>query len=216
MILLKHIAHFITPVQLLLSCWGNIAKLCRALLDLDSAWLSNLLDWPKSSFGFFSTSKRHIFHCHQELYWTTYSPFCSTPHVCVLSHSVVSDSLWPHGQRRRPEEIPLSMVFPGKNTGMGLPFPPPWDLSNPGIKPPSVTSPADVSPLCHLGSPFFHYPLSFFRQLHNSIFSKLFIFLSKELFYDFNSLSGNWNFFSLREFFKDWNKWTSEGAMSGE
>ena len=100
-------------------------------------------------------------------------------------------------------QAPLSMVFPGKNTGMGLPFPPPWDLSNPGIKPPSVTSPADVSPLCHLGSPFFHYPLSFFRQLHNSIFSKLFIFFSKELFCDFNSLSGNWNFFPLREFFKD-------------
>ena len=32
----------------------------------------------------------------------------------------------------------------------------------------------------------------------------------------FYSLLGNWNFFPLREFCKDWSKWTSEGAMSGE
>ena len=31
---------------------------------------------------------------------------------------------------------------PGKNTGSGLPFPTPGALSNPGIKPVSLTSPA--------------------------------------------------------------------------
>ena len=33
---------------------------------------------------------------------------------------------------------------------------------------------------------------------------------------DFYSLSQNWNFFPLREFCEDWNKWTSESAISGE
>ena len=33
--------------------------------------------------------------------------------------------------------------FPGKNTGMGKPFPSPWDLPNPGIEPGSPTLQAD-------------------------------------------------------------------------
>ena len=37
-----------------------------------------LLGWPKSSFDFLSKNERHIFHFHQELYWTTYSPLYST------------------------------------------------------------------------------------------------------------------------------------------
>ena len=49
--------------------------------------------------------------------------------------SVRSDSLWPHGL------WPISFLCPwdspGKNTGGGLPFPSPGDLSNPGIKPTS-------------------------------------------------------------------------------
>ena len=62
----------------------------------------------------------------------------------------------------------------------------------------------------------FHYLLPFFRQLHNSIFPKLFIFLSKELLQvPFTVLRGM-EIFSLREFCKDRNKWKSEGAMSGE
>ena len=32
----------------------------------------------------------------------------------------------------------------------------------------------------------------------------------------FYSFSQNWNFFPLKEFCKDWNKWTSESAMSDE
>ena len=63
----------------------------------------------------------------------------------------------------------------------------------------------------------FHYLLPFFRLLHNSIFPKLFIFLSKDLFQvPFYSLPGNWIFFHVREFCKDRNKWKSKGAMSGE
>ena len=184
--LLKHKAHFITPVQLLLSCWGNTPKLYGDLLDLDSSWLSNLVDWPKSSFGLYSTSKKHIFHFHQELVNNVLTILFYSACVCAQSFSCVW--LWLDCQRRQP----------GKNTRVGLPFPPPGDLSNPEIKPPSVMSPA-LAGRCFTtvpsGKPIFHYPLSFFRQLHNSIFPKLFIFLCKELFCAFNSLSGNWNFF---------------------
>ena len=42
-------------------------------------WLSLVpkSGWPKSSL-FLSKNKRHSFHFHQELYWTTCSPLCST------------------------------------------------------------------------------------------------------------------------------------------
>ena len=36
--------------------------------------------------------------------------------ACKLSHSVVSDSLWPHGLAH---QTPLKWHFPGKNTGVG-------------------------------------------------------------------------------------------------
>jgi len=53
--------------------------------------------------------------------------------VSLFSRSVVSDSL-------RPLAVLLCpWGFLGKNTEMGLPFPPPEYLSNPGIEP---TSPA--------------------------------------------------------------------------
>ena len=41
----------------------------------------------------------------------------------------------------------------------------------------------------------FHYLLSFFRQLHYSIFPKFFTFLSKELFQVLHGLSRNWKSF---------------------
>ena len=61
----------------------------------------------------------------------------------------------------------------------------------------------------------FHYLLAFSRQLHNSFFPKLFIFLSKELF-EVPFIHGELKFFPLREFCKDQNKWKFEGTMSGE
>ena len=39
-------------------------------------------------------------------------------------------------------QVPLSMGFAGQEYWSGLPFPPPGDLLNPGIKPESLTSPA--------------------------------------------------------------------------
>ena len=47
----------------------------------------------------------------------------------MLSHSVVSDSLWPHGH-----QVPLSMVILQAKYLSGLPCLPPGDLPSPGIE----------------------------------------------------------------------------------
>ena len=45
----------------------------------------------KSAFCFLSKNKRHIFHFHKELYWTTYSPFCFTT-FCHFSGNFIIPS----------------------------------------------------------------------------------------------------------------------------
>ena len=63
--------------------------------------------------------------------------------VCVLSHSVVFNSLWP------PWTVAcqalLSMGFPRQEYWSGLLFPPPVNLPSPGIEPSSLASPALAS-----------------------------------------------------------------------
>jgi len=44
----------------------------------------------------------------------------------------VPDCLQPHGLH--PAGLLCPWDFPGKNAGMGLPFPPPGNLPNPGIE----------------------------------------------------------------------------------
>ena len=58
----------------------------------------------------------------------------------VLSHSVVSDSLQPHGLYAARLLCPWDFI--GKNTGMGWHFLLQGDLPDPGIQPASLTSPA--------------------------------------------------------------------------
>ena len=56
----------------------------------------------------------------------------------MLSHVQLSATPWTVAH-----QAPLSMAFPGKNTGSGLPFPPPGDLPDPGEgEPASPVSPA--------------------------------------------------------------------------
>ena len=57
----------------------------------------------------------------------------------MCAHSVVSDSLTP---RTVALQVPLSMGFPREEYWSGLPFPPPEDLPDPGIKSTSPVSPA--------------------------------------------------------------------------
>jgi len=59
-------------------------------------------------------------------------------HTCSVP-SVVSNSLRPQGCSP-PGSSVHRMDFPGKNTGMDLPFPPPGDLPNLGIKLPPPAS----------------------------------------------------------------------------
>ena len=67
-------------------------------------------------------------------------------HMCVLSHSVVSDSLDTKGRFYRPwtiaHQAPLSMGLSRQEYWSGLPFPSPGDLPNLGIEPSSLWSPA--------------------------------------------------------------------------
>ena len=55
--------------------------------------------------------------------------------VCVLSRSVVADSLRPHGLWTTARQAPLSMEFSRQGYWTGLLFPPPGDLPDPGIEP---------------------------------------------------------------------------------
>ena len=67
---------------------------------------------------------------------------CVCVSVCVLIHSVVSDSANP---RTVGHQAPLSMEFSRQGYQSGLPFPSPGHLPGPGIKPVSLVSPAFAS-----------------------------------------------------------------------
>ena len=61
-------------------------------------------------------------------------------------------------------QAPLSLGFSSREYCSGLPFPPPEDLPNPGIKPTSLASlalAADSSPLSHLGSTTYYIKRGF-------------------------------------------------------
>ena len=57
----------------------------------------------------------------------------------MISHSVVFDSLQPHGKEHQAS---LSMEFSRQEYWSGLSFPPPRDLPDPGIELKSPVSPA--------------------------------------------------------------------------
>ena len=109
-------------------------------------------------------------------YWSGL-PFPSPMHESEKwkwSHSVMSDSLRPHGLQ--PTRLICPWDFPGKSTGVGLPlpslpwtiqsmkfsrpeywsgypFPSPGDLLNPGIEPRSPVLQADSLPAEPQGKP---------------------------------------------------------------
>ena len=69
---------------------------------------------------------------------------CLCIFVTVLSPSVLSDSLRPHGLQ--PARLLCPWGFSRQEYWSGLPCPPPVDLSNPGIEPRSPTLQADSLP----------------------------------------------------------------------
>ena len=64
--------------------------------------------------------------------------------LCVLSGSVVSDSLWPHGLQ--PTRLLCLWGFFRQEYWSGLPCPLPGDLPNPGMEPRSLALQADSLP----------------------------------------------------------------------
>ena len=66
------------------------------------------------------------------------------------------------------------MGFPRPEHWSGLPFPPPEDLSDPGIEPGSPAWQVDSLPLSHLG----RYLSSFFLKKKPLIYSFIFIYLA--------------------------------------
>ena len=68
-----------------------------------------------------------------------------------VSRSVVSDSLQP--RRLYPARLLCPWSSPGKNTGVGNPFPSPGDLPDPGIEPCSPALQADSLPSDPPGNP---------------------------------------------------------------
>ena len=80
--------------------------------------------------------------------WQTLLSFYS---VCVLSCSVMSDSLQPHGAR----QAPLSMAFSRQEYWSGLPFPSLGDFPDPGTEPWSPALQADSLPSEPPGKPPF-------------------------------------------------------------
>ena len=73
--------------------------------------------------------------------------------LSLFSHSVVSNSLQPHGLYVA-FQAPLSMGFPRQEYWSGLPFPSPGDLPDPGIEPMSPALQVDSLPLSHPESPY--------------------------------------------------------------
>ena len=62
--------------------------------------------------------------------------FLIAPESESVSHSVVPNSLQPHGLYCTPlDQAPVSMEFSRQEYWSGLPFPSPGDLFNPGIGP---------------------------------------------------------------------------------
>ena len=105
----------------------------------------SLRDLPDPGSELGSPTLRHILLYHL-------SHQGSPIRLLSFSHSVVSDSLQPHDCS--PPGSSVHGIFQARIQS-GLPFPPPRDLSNPGIKTaPPVSPPLQVDslPLHHLGS----------------------------------------------------------------
>ena len=79
--------------------------------------------------------------------------------MCVLSHSVVSDSVspWMQTSDAVARQTSLSMEFFRQEYWSGLSFPPPMALPDSGIEPAAPALQADSSPLHHLASPDYPY-----------------------------------------------------------
>ena len=89
-------------------------------------------------------SKPWTVHTRRRMSMCVLRAFCV--HVCAQSYPTLCD---PTDVARQAH---LAMDFPRQEYWSGRPFPPPGDLPDPGIKPPSPVLQAHSSPRSHLGS----------------------------------------------------------------
>ena len=87
----------------------------------------------------------------------------------VLSHAVVSESLWPYGLK--PASLLCPWGFSRQEYWSGFPCPSPRDLPNPGIKPRSPTLQADSLPSEPPESPKYYIHKYQFSQFSHSVMS---------------------------------------------
>ena len=117
-------------------------------------YLETLTCWEKKESN--RDQRQHccsLKHMHLDLpEWLT--TLIDYPCVCMLSRSVVSDSVFPWTVAC---QTPLSMEFFRQEHWRGLSFPPPRALPDSGIEPAAPALQADSLPLHHLGSPDYPY-----------------------------------------------------------
>ena len=97
------------------------------------------LQWSQTLFDFFGDDENSATYNYSRL--GAEICICSSVRSFCVSCSVVFNSLQPHGLYLTRLLCPWNS--PGKNAGWsGLPFPSPGDLSDPGVEPLSLLSPA--------------------------------------------------------------------------
>ena len=120
--------------------------------------------------------------------------------MSVYTHIIVFQSL-SHVWLFRDPMVFCPWNFPGKNTGMSLPFPSPEDLPNPGIKPvPPTLASRFFTNRCYLGSlilsPYSNFPKLFLSYL----FKFNFLELSKKTYMLLFYLFFTWRLIALQNF----------------
>ena len=124
----------------------------------DREWLWSIHKQSGQELSIYSATSTHISvcvsihlclaECLYILCLSLYLYFCIYMFICVHSYTVIYLCLCCIQLFATPWtaacQALLSMVFPRQGYRSGLPFPIPWDLPNPGIKPKSLASPALV------------------------------------------------------------------------
>ena len=85
-----------------------------------------------------------------------YGEFSRMPLRCAVWAQSVQLCLTPCDAKDCTRQSPLSIRFPRQEYWSGLPFPSPWDLSDPGIKPKSPTLPGGFFTTEPPGKPDIH------------------------------------------------------------
>ena len=127
-----HSRSFYTPVSLLLGM----------LLEPTSIFFHRILGMENCLILFTCPLNRAPFSWGPQI--NIVQPYLSYIRVCVLNHSVTSNSLWPRGLQ--PARLLCPWVFPREEYCSALPGPPTGDLPDPGIKPRSHALQTDSLP----------------------------------------------------------------------